>query len=334
MSQRLRTLGHAPRLAVTRWSEGAPGHLFLSPPSRPRHVATSPRRLPLECRLFPRKYLIFSHFSVNLHPYHGSDVVPPASQTLQPFPSQIDPRIARRVRRATSSLPPIRCEMLTFHSQIPATPNSAPFPCRIPASQSSHLRSHDSWPFACIRDFSFPHSPSRHVAPSLPTSLQFRRKYLIFSHFSAKKKIPSPASPPVLSSKIIDRTPGRAASAKYVETLSRRDCESNSKFHRMSTFPSQVPATTNSDRPKTKRRICASWRTTPHEKNKESLSGSHGCGCVRKKASRPSAQPDRPEDDCIRNPRTSWALRLYSCALSSQPQTKLNPLLTNAAEPL
>ena len=55
----------------------------------------------------------------------------------------------------------------------------------------------------------------------------------------------------------------------------------------------------------------------------------HGCGCVRNKAFRPSANPERPEDGSIRNPRTSWALRLHSCrALSSQPRANPNPLLT------
>jgi hypothetical protein len=56
----------------------------------------------------------------------------------------------------------------------------------------------------------------------------------------------------------------------------------------------------------------------------------HGCGCARKQASRPVARPGRPGDGCIRNPRTSWVLRLHSCrALSSQSHNNLNPLLTN-----
>jgi hypothetical protein len=53
------------------------------------------------------------------------------------------------------------------------------------------------------------------------------------------------------------------------------------------------------------------------------------CGGSRTEASWPVASPPlRPEGGCIRNPQTSWALRLHSCrALSSQPQAKVNPLL-------
>ena len=61
---------------------------------------------------------------------------------------------------------------------------------------------------------------------------------------------------------------------------------------------------------------------------------SHGCGCKPTEASRPSARPIEPGDGCIRNPRTNWALRLHSCrALSSQPQTKSNPLLPTPEQP-
>jgi hypothetical protein len=52
------------------------------------------------------------------------------------------------------------------------------------------------------------------------------------------------------------------------------------------------------------------------------------CGGSRTEVSWPVASPLRPEGGCIRNPQTSWALRLHSCrALSSQPQAKVNPLL-------